>query len=518
MNFDSPVSRLSPLASLGSARAAVALACLLLPWLNPFAPGPSAAVGPYLVSVACVVVLWITLAAPARPEGPAQAALVAAGWAAAAVVSSVIALCQYFGLADLFSPWMNATPVGEAYANLRQRNQFASLAMIGLAASLWWARPGASRAAWVLLICLLAVGSAVSASRTGLLQLALLIGLQALWPEPGRTYRLKLCLLAVLVYLAAASLLPRILESTLGVQAPQIWGRFLASEGCSSRMVLWGNVLHLIAERPWTGWGFGQLDYAHYITLYPGTRFCDILDNAHNLPLHLAVELGLPAAAAILATMVVLIVRARPWGERDPNRQLAWTVLALIGLHSLLEYPLWYGPFELAAGLCIWLLWWPRGGPADSDRPAGPDRRSLRHALAALLLAATAYAGWDYQRISQIYKPVEARSAGYREDTIEKIRSSWLFRDQVRFAELTITELTRNNAQWTFDTAQDLLRYSPEPRVIEKLIEAAVMLGRDHDALMHLARYRNAFQQDYQRWRARTMGIGSATATDARSG
>ena len=28
------------------------------------------------------------------------------------------------------------------------------------------------------------------------------------------------------------------------------------------------------------------MDYAHFVTLYPGERFCDILDNAHNLPLH----------------------------------------------------------------------------------------------------------------------------------------------------------------------------------------------------------------------------------------
>ena len=491
------------------------MTCLLVPWLNPFAPGPSAAVGPYLVSVACVVVLWASLATQDWQDGSSRAGLAAAGWSAAAIASSVIALCQYFGLAELFSPWMNATPVGEAYANLRQRNQFASLAMIGLAALLWWARPGASRAALVPMICLLAVGSAISASRTGLLQLALLIGLQVLWPEPGHTRRLRLCLLAVLVYLAAAWLMPRILEATLGVQAPQLWGRFLASEGCSSRMVLWGNVGHLIAERPWTGWGWGQLDYAHYITLYPGTRFCDILDNAHNLPLHLAVELGLPAAAAILGTMAFLVVRARPWRERDPDRQLAWTVLAIIGMHSLLEYPLWYGPFELAAGLCVWLLW-PRGGRVDADRLAGPGRFSARHGVAALLLAAIAYAGWDYQRISQIYKPVEARSADYRDDTLEKIRGSWLFRDQVRFAELTITELTRNNAQWTFETAQDLLRYSPEPRVIEKLIEAAVMLGRDDEALLHLARYRAAFPPDHERWRARTLapvpavGIGGS--------
>ena len=36
---------------------------------------------------------------------------------------------------------------------------------------------------------------------------------------------------------------------------------------------------------------------------------------------------------------------------------MAWAVLAVIGLHSLLEYPLWYGPFQIAFGLCLAWLW-----------------------------------------------------------------------------------------------------------------------------------------------------------------
>src|SRR5665811_2179347 len=90
---------------------------------------------------------------------------------------------------------------------------------------------------------------------------------------------------------------------------------------------------------------------------YPGARFCEILDNAHNLPLHLVVELGLPLAVLVCGAGLWLVWRQRPWRERDATRQMAWAVLALILLHSLLEYPLWYGPFQVAFGLSLWLLW-----------------------------------------------------------------------------------------------------------------------------------------------------------------
>ena len=102
--------------------------------------------------------------------------------------------------------------------------------------------------------------------------------------------------------------------------------------------------------------------------------------------------------------------------------------------------------------------------------------------------------------MSQIYLQPEARDAAYREDTLAKISQSWLFADQARFAELILTPLTPANAAWTFSTATALLHFSPEPRVIEKAIESAVMLGRDDQALLHLARYRAAFPKEHAQW------------------
>ena len=127
----------------------------------------------------------------------------------------------------------------------------------------------------------------------------------------------------------------------------------------------------------------------------------------------------------------------------------------------------------------------------------------LRAQAAIILIAFIAYAAWDYHRISQIYLEPESRSAAYRADTLDKIRSSWLFADQVQFAELLITPLTLANAEWTMQTAKKLLHYSPEPRVVERLIESAVMLGRDDEALAYLARYKAAFPKEHTLWAKR---------------
>ena len=438
---------------------------------------------------------------------PNSAVMVAFAWLCAGLASSTLGLIQYAGFSSQFLPWVNDAVQGEAFANLRQRNQFASLTNIALVAT--WALAASRNLAykrWLVwlafaAVTLLATGNAASSSRTGLLQLLCASALFGVWGYWRHRLVRNLCFVAVVVYVLAMVALPWLAGADLSMQG--MLARLRAGDSvCASRITLWSNVLHLIAQKPWLGWGWGELDYAHYITLYDGPRFCDILDNAHNLPLHLAVELGIPVALLLCCAFGWWVWRRRPWSEKNPARQLAWAVLALILLHSMLEYPLWYGPFQMATGLCLYLLWL---NPRESAQtPKYVSNRALAPIscafIATVLIVSCLYAAWDYHRISQVYLAPDKRDVAYRDDTLSKIQGSWLFRNQVLFAELSLTPLTPDNAQWTFDTASELLHFSPEPKVIEKVIESATMLGRDDVAIWQLARYRVAFPAEHANW------------------
>ncbi len=482
---------------------ALPILLLALPWLNPLTYGPTHAVAQGLTvglgGALCWMVWTLTQA-----EAQSRIRAVAAAWLLAASVSAAMGLLQYFGLADRFSPWINYLEAGQAFANLRQRNQLATLLAMGLCALLWWqqtvlASTPESRQAWrsgwlvAVAALLLAAADAASGSRTGMLQLLGLLALACVWRR-GRA----LLAFTLLAYAIAAVLLPQ----GAGLEPLQsgILGRVSeAPATCASRLTLWSNVLQLIAQKPWLGWGWGELGYAHLMTLYSGARFCEILGNAHNLPLHLAVELGVPVALAFCSGVVWLLWRARPWREGNAARQMAWSVLAVIGLHSLVEYPLWYGPFQLAALLCIWILWRGQSTVGAAPRPHYAARVPLAMALTALL--ACCYVAWDYWRISQIYLPEPQRAATYREDTLEKIRSSRLFADQVKFAELGITPLTAGNAQQINVLAKEMLHFSAEASVLEKVIDSAALLGQDEEVRFYALRYQAAFPQDYARWK-----------------
>ena len=70
----------------------------------------------------------------------------------------------------------------------------------------------------------------------------------------------------------------------------------------------------------------------------------------------------------------------------------------------------------------------------------------------------------------------------------------------MQFAELTLTTVTRENAGAVHELAQRVMHFSPEPRVIVKLIESAELLGREQEARAEAERFRNAFPADFARW------------------
>ncbi len=459
---------------------------LVMPWVQPWAFSPESNTVPLLISWACAALL-VVFAPCLRPLD------IARSWAVAALLSSCMGLLQYFGLAEPFSPWIHVPPyVGEAMANLRQRNQLATLLGMGTLAVLWWQAQGLRTRHTLWMLALLAVGNAATGSRTGLLHMLLIVALVIIW-----SFRLggmsrwsrRLALWALLVYLLASWVLPILLSHTTGLDTTGAVARMGNDEGCGSRRVLWGNVLHLIAQKPWGGWGWGELKYAHYMANYPGERFCDILGNAHNLPLHLAATLGVPLAVAITFALVAWVLWMRPWKSHALHHRLAWAVLALIGLHSLLEFPLWYGPFQIAVLLCLGLLQ-ARRRDGRMTWPAG-----LRYVGVAVLVAAS-FVTVDYLRVRQIYVSAQDRLPIWRDPPLATAKGSWLFVRSATFAELTLTPVNEENAAWVLQTSQDMLHYSPEPRVVRALIDSAQRLGLQTLANEHRQRLRQAYRSE----------------------
>lgn len=466
---------------------------LALPWLWPFTYGPSHIITLFIVSGTCGLVALALLLTTQTHVTLRQA--VPRAWLMAALVSAAFGVAQWFGF-EPDSVLVSAADIGEAYGNLRQRNHFATLMTLGLIAILWMQRDHLSLWA-VAAVILIAFANALSASRTGVLEWVIVGLLMGILPGPKRK-RLTLCAIALAAYFTAAVFFPQVLLQWQGISPLNALQRAAGEVNCSSRWVLWANVMELIAERPLTGWGWGELDFAHFSHLYDGPRFCDILDNAHNLPLHLAVELGLPFAVGTCVAFAGLIWRQRPWAETDRARQFAWCALVTIGVHSLLEYPLWYGPFQLTVLLCFGLLY---KEVVLSRRVRGGLIIVTLFGLCLLNLV------WrDYALVSQAYFPSEQRRSGSQVDPLRVAGGALLFDSHFRFAELFLSDLSLASAGRVQVLALSMLHFSPEPSVIEKLLDSSLLLRDECTAAWARERYRAAFPQQYQAWALRSFG------------
>lgn len=480
------------------AAGAVMVACSLLAMRD----GVASQAGTAAVLVAAWAVLFGT-----RRQADRVGPSVAWAWWLAGVLCAAIAAIQYFApaLADGSLIATNRTP-GRAVGNMRQPNHLATalLCAMVMTAWLWQAKrlhAGVASASIVAMVA--AVG--LSASRTGALSLGVLL----VWALVDRGLpRAARWLLAAtpLVYLACWAGLAEV----AALQQAHFYGADRLQSGSdisSSRFAIWKNALTLIALHPWTGVGWGRFNFAWTFTPFPD-RPVAFFDHTHNLLLQLAVEIGIPATVAVLGLLGWALWRARGAWQAGPGAdglpslaRAALVMLVVLGMHSMLEYPLWYAYFLLPAAwaLGVFIGSVPRAGGATAAgsrarASAGLGARASPWLLAAAgvaMVAGAAYAAWDHRRIEEIFSP--GTGAAPLDVRIAEGRKSLLFGHHADYAAVTNEPLDQHLASFRRPLLQLV-----DVRLLIAYIEALKANGRDAEALYAAQRLRE-FRRDEAR-------------------
>jgi len=331
--------------------------------------------------------------------------------------------------------------VGRSIGNMRQPNHLASLLMWACIAAVFLcdAPKRRPRAAALLLVAALfacVFGVVLSASRTGMLAVAVL----ALWGLLDRKLARasRWVLIGTPVMLAISWALMAIWASG-GGHAFGAESRLAEGAGSPTRLAILANAWSLLKQHPLMGVGWGEFNLAWSMTPFP-TRPIAFFDHTHDLPMQLLVELGVPLALLVMGLLAWSMWHAARAGQQAQGREAvalrsAFMLVLMIGLHSLLEYPLWYAYFLLptvfALGLCL-------GGREANARnaiktPALPG--AALQVLAAVLIAGSLFAAWDYRRVVVIYAPPD--DAGPLTTRIAAGQRSWFFTTQADYAAAT---------------------------------------------------------------------------------
>lgn len=289
---------------------------------------------------------------------PSMATVLAVFLLLGAELSALAGVLQHYRWHTFLDAVITAQNGIAVYGNLAQPNHFASYIAMGLI-SLGLLRVHLRPWQLVLLALPLLFVLVLSGSRSSWLYLAGLSVLAYLWQrrdascKPLLHYTLLLLLGFGLMHWVVQ--IPWLAGSSGSVTTMQ---RMLAGDTSGSiRLYLWHESWLMIRQFPVLGAGLGQFAWQHFL-LSPQlhtTSIVGLYNNAHNLLIQLTVEMGLAGLAVVLTTL-------GRWLWHGIKVQLtiyhwwAYAVLSVIGIHSMLEYPLWYAYFIGVAAVLLGML------------------------------------------------------------------------------------------------------------------------------------------------------------------
>jgi O-antigen ligase len=123
------------------------------------------------------------------------------------------------------------------------------------------------------------------------------------------------------------------------------------------RLYLWKEASHIFLSAPLLGVGFGQYAWHHlqWVPILQATNIQGLYNHAHNLLLQFAAEAGL-AGVVVLLGGLGLWLKGVYHARRSAAHWWGYAALAVLAIHSSLEYPLWYTYFVAIAAILLGLL------------------------------------------------------------------------------------------------------------------------------------------------------------------
>ena len=343
--------------------------------------------------MAALYLLWacalIVLGALMRRELGLTRVAVTLAWflSAGALAGAIVGLAQHLESYTFLGRFITVASGDRVWGNLAQANHLADQLALGLVSMGFLYATGRLRVAYAVSAALLVVYIlALTGSRATWFYLVTLLALSAGYFLTQRDSVNRRLLAFFAFALTALYLLPLTVEAL----APALTAKHTAAERLSAgafaleeRPRLWYAAWLMFREAPVLGLGYRHygLEYFMLNADLPSPRVIGFNDHAHNLVLNVMAEFGLVGLAVLLAGAI-------PWLlglMRQRRDQALWWLLglaAVLAIHSLLEYPLWYTFF---LGIAAIVLGVGEVHTLELSDAAGRLRR-LRLVLIAMLL------------------------------------------------------------------------------------------------------------------------------------
>lgn len=422
----------------------------------------------YLLAV-ILLTAWVGMWVQAQRAAELAHAMMLAVWTTGMVTALAIGL-QMLGWQDVLSPWLQKSSHFPRQGSfLGQPNLAASLMSCAMVCLVFLFPNQANQAAkpslWrclSLVVLLFAMYGA--SSRTGYLEVLALGALFALFRKRFDIHW---------VWVALPVWLLLVLGVGEGLAASHWLNAITAEDSIkevtgsgSARIREWRDALHVIESAPWWGVGWGQLQLREVLT----PSITEPVAHAHNLFLQIQVELGLVGSAGLLAFLGHVIFKTKPWQTTQGFQVVMLGVAMVLGLHSMLEYPLWHALHLFLFGFALALL------PGHAQSQGRASRWPM--ALAVAMLALTAWVFADHRQAVSAYENfVKAPSKEALREARESVWWNRLLFDSIAMLNTPVTADNRDEIRRVaFENANV---YSQEKFPNLPLLKVMVLDGED---------------------------------------
>jgi hypothetical protein len=429
----------------------------------------------------------------------ASAALVTGG-----LVSVGLQCLQVLGIQGL-PEWLVTAHAqdytSQPYANVGQPNHLATYLALGVVAAIYLDSQAWPRIAVRIALLLLAAGVALTGSRMGLMMVLLLALAPTLRPrltaftrgEIGWGVSAMLAAGYIAGLLAGRWLAPSVVGSQSTVER-------VADAAYGDRLTMWADALRITWSSPLTGVGVGEYGQAQYWLARPTSELIGT-PYAHNAVLQFAAEFGVIAGIAFAALCLWWLLG--DWTRRRASPALVCVVamVALLGIHAMLEWSLWVLFVAILAGLLFAL------GEPPLRRAFGLDVRPIFAALGVAGLAWAPLMKADYDTVADAAWNLEFEEGigyGISKEMIEGLTTNstaTYFKPQSdRFVIRAAPPIRKPVSGTEVERTWKVLTRLPEERTIAVYVAALALDGRVADSLPHVERMR-AFAVTPERYR-----------------
>ncbi|CAJ0872956.1 PglL family O-oligosaccharyltransferase [Ralstonia flatus] len=477
------------------ALAPIALSLVLLVQLVVATP-----LNPFFSFVACVFLLAAAVACGlgARCRAvPGVLEAIAGGLILGGLATFAIELIHLFRVSGLPEAIFGMAPEGAArrmWGNLNQPNHVASYLSCSIAACLFFqhgARSLGRRSFLSVLIFIFLFGMALTVSRMAWLHV-IAIGAFAGWYRASSKFghRRWLSLVLPAVTLAIAYQLCNWLMDYGNVifqwGLPTSLGERM-QQGAGLRPLLWNHAWHMFLSHPWLGAGWGDYAWNQYVQT-------DLLGhvemslNAHNIVLDLLAKVGVAGLLAVVLPAVGLI-RLVWKSKMAPGPAFLWSLVAVLGIHAMLEYPLHYLYFLLPFSFVLGYL------DTRAMRFPSPSMAWVLSGVVVVCASALLPRMWaDYSSVERLYYAPQGLS---KELPIYQQSGQMLLVPYATLAIAINSVITPEMAPVMAALERQATQFYPGAGTSQRYALALAMQGKTAEAVVQVRRFHNQYWIDY---------------------